>query len=343
MKSFLTDLQRQQLKTQHKRERDKRICDRIKAVLLYDKGWSRQQIAEALLLSEETVRIHINEFQSSCKLKPENGGTFSKLSDQETQKILGHLEKHTYLYVKDIISYVKLQFNVLYTVSGMNNWLKAHGFSYKKPAIIPGKVNVQAQKEWIEEFKKLKANLPQNDSICFIDGVHPTHNTKPTYGWIKRGVRKEIPTNSGRQRINISGAVDIVTKKVVYSEDYTLNADSTITFLKKLEESYPESNRVHVFCDNARYYKNKMVKQYLENSKITLHFLPSYSPNLNPIERLWKLMYEHVLYNKYYEKYCDFKKAVFGFLDNLTKPKNKFLPVLTNRITDNFQVIGTIS
>ena len=57
-----------------------------------------------------------------------------------------------------------------------------------------------------------------------MDAVHPTHNTKPSYGWIKRGERKELLSNTGRQRINISGAIDIVSKKVFLKEDETLNA-----------------------------------------------------------------------------------------------------------------------
>jgi DNA-binding NarL/FixJ family response regulator len=59
MKNFLTEIEREHLRSQHKRERDKYVCDRIKAVLLYDKGWTLMQIAEALLLSDETIRKHI--------------------------------------------------------------------------------------------------------------------------------------------------------------------------------------------------------------------------------------------------------------------------------------------
>ena len=77
---FLSDDERAQLKIQHKRERDKRICDRIKAVLLYDKDWSISAIAEVLLLSDTAIREHITEYRGSKKLKPENGGSAEKLS-----------------------------------------------------------------------------------------------------------------------------------------------------------------------------------------------------------------------------------------------------------------------
>lgn len=92
-----------------------------------------------------------------------------------------------------------------------------------------------------------------------------------------------------------------------------LNAEATISFFRKIEASYSGKKRIHVFCDNARYYKNKVVTEYLGTSKIKLHFLPSYSPNVNPIERLWKWMKERVIYNTYYREFEDFKLAVFGF------------------------------
>jgi transposase len=103
---------------------------------------------------------------------------------------------------------------------------------------------------------------------------------------LKKGVRKEILANTERARLNLSGIIDVVIHNIVIQEDQTLNAESTIRFFQKIEETYPEKKKVHVFCDNAPYYRNKAVKQYLETSKVCLHFLPPYSPNLNPIERL---------------------------------------------------------
>lgn len=342
MKDFLTPEERNKLKVQHKQERDKRICDRIKAVLLADKGWTFQQIAEALLLSDEAVSQHLQDYLTRQKLKPENGGSISKLNAEQTKSLLEHLQNHIYLYTKDIIAYVKATFGIVYTVPGMTSWLKMNGFSYKKPAVVPGKANHETQEQWIKEYEELKQNLPENEAICFIDGVHPTHNTKPTYGWIRKGERKEIPTNTGRQRLNLSGAIDIISRKVLVRQDESLNAAATIDFLKMIETAYPTAERVHVFCDNAKYYRNKHVQEYLVSSKITMHFLPPYSPNLNPIERLWKFMNEMVLYNKYYEKFADFKAAIFGFFEQLQTPPEELQEALTRRITDKFRVVGKI-
>lgn len=156
---FLSDAERTQLIAQHRRERDKRICDRIKAVLLFDKGWSVAAIAEALLLSEDAIREHVTEYRESKKLKPENGGSVEKLSIEQSEQLKQHLQRHTYLYVKDIIAYVQSTWNIAYSVPGMRNWLQRHGFSYKKPALVPGKANEEQQREWLTGYEKLRFAL----------------------------------------------------------------------------------------------------------------------------------------------------------------------------------------
>ena len=338
MKNYLDQTERQRLLEQHKRERDKRICDRIKAVLLYDKGWSYQRIAEALLITHEAVRQHTLDYEVSRKLSPSNGGSAPKLNKACQKLLITHLKDNIYTSAKEIACLVKELFDVEYTTAGMTRWLKQNGFSYKKPILVPGKVDPEAQQRWIKYDNWLKDNLLETESICFMDGVHPTHNTKPSYGWIETGVNKAILSNTGRQRINLSGAIDIDSKQIICLEDERLNTASTIRFLKTLELAYSQKEKVYLFCDNARYYRNKTVQAFLETSKIDMQFLPPYSPNLNPIECLWKLMNEQVLNNRYYEKFSHFKDEVLGFFKKLSDPLKGYLDILKRRITDNFRI-----
>lgn len=338
---FLSEQEKVQLKFQHKKERDKRICDRIKAILLYDDGWLPKDIAKVLLITDEAVRNHIEDYQTSKKLHSESGGSVEKLSKQQSLQLEAHLENHTYLYVKDIVIYVEVTFGVFYTVHGMRNWLQRHRFSYKKPAVVPGKADEEKQKEWIAEYEKLKASLPKDETICFMDGVHPTHNVQPAYGWIRKGIRKEIPSNTGRSRLNLSGIIDVIYHNVIVQNDEMLNAEATISFFQKIEKYYPNKKKVHIFCDNARYYRNKAVKKYLMTSKIVLHFLPPYSPNLNPIERLWKWMKERVIYNVYYQGFDEFKMAIMGFFSalNTLTPESTLGKTFRSRVRDKFRPI----
>ena len=79
---------------------------------------------------------------------------------------------------------------------------------------------------------------------------------------------------------------------------------------RALEQNNRSLQRIFVVADNARYYRNRTVKAFLETSKVQIIFLPPYSPNLNLIERLWRFLKKIVLYNRYYERFVDFKEAI---------------------------------
>ena len=74
----------------------------------------------------------------------------------------------------------------------MQAWLARHEFSYKKPKGVPAKLNEEKQKAFIEKYEELKASLDEDEVILFMDSVHPTQETKISYGWIKKGVEKLI-------------------------------------------------------------------------------------------------------------------------------------------------------
>ena len=123
--------------------------------------------------------------------------------------------------------------------------------------------------------------------------------------------------------------------QLVYKDYDTINGTSAVDFLKKIEASYPNNKTIHLIWDRAGYHISSEVAEYLKTSKVTVHFLPPRSPNLNAIERLWKVMHEHVSNNKVYAKFADFKKALFEFFDS-TLPRIAHL--LIDTITDNFRV-----
>ena len=89
-----------------------------------------------------------------------------------------------------------------------------------------------------------------------------------------------------------------------------------IALLQKILQSQKDE-KIHIILDNARYYHAQLVKDFLkENQRVVLHFLPAYAPNLNVIERLWKILKSQVVYNKFYLKFEEFKQAVNNFFEN---------------------------
>ena len=332
---MLTTQEREKLITRHRKERDKRICDRIKAVLAFDDGYSYTEIAHILLLDDETIRRHIDDYIREQKLSTANGGSSGKLSDRETRELTDHLQEVTYLYVKDICQYVREQYGIIFSVSGMTQWLHAHSFCYKKPHAVPAKANKDQQKRFIQAYLRLKRKAGNKEPIYFADSVHPQHQTQLTYGWILKGVRKEIATTAYQKRLNFIGAICLDGHRFIYRQVDQVNAATICDFLWQLRQKNPGKYHVHLIWDNAGYHQNNEVRVFAKELGITLHYLPPYSPNLNPIERLWKLMHESIRYNRYDGKFSEFVEATLGFFKGIGRKKC----VLRDRITDNFQIL----
>jgi transposase len=331
--AILTAKQRDYLKRKHKQERDKRICDRIKAVLAYDEGYSYTEVAEILLLDDKTIRRYVSDYLKKTKLKADHKGSRSKLDDEQSQQLVEHLLEHTYLYVKSICHYVELEFGVTYSVRGMTHWLHAQGFCYKKPHGVPAKADAQLQAEFKADYEELKTSLKPDEIICFADCSHPQHQTRLAYGWIKKGVRKAEKMTACQKRVNLIGAINLENHAVTHGVVDWVNAESIKSFLGQLSKVYSDKRVVHLIWDNAGYHKSKEIREFVKTTNIQLHYLPPYSPNLNPIERLWKIMHEQVTYNRYYEKFKDFTEAITGFFENI----EQYSEIIRSRITDNFQ------
>lgn len=328
---------REELLKQHKKGRDKRVADRIKAVLLRDDDWTLEAIADALFISHEGVRQHLKDYETSGKLKPESGGSEGFLSEEHTAKLLLHLDTHLYVKVLAICAYVQKEYKIRYSVRGMTDWLKRHDFTFHQPCGVPAKADTGAQRAFVAEYENIKKNLDDDDQIVFLDGVHPSHAVRFMRGWIRKGVRKEIPTNASQKRLNILGALNLEKMTLRRQEYDTLNSTSAIAFLTFLLAMMPKGI-LHVILDRGRYFHCAAVWAFAAaNPRLKLHYLPSYSPNINAIEPVWKIMHEHTTNNVYHPTFKAFTEKIREFFD-VTFPKNAL--AWTDRLTDNFRILG---
>ena len=336
MHKILTDLERSELVSRHKREKEKRIADRIKAVLLSDEGWTSEEIAKALFLDDSTVRLHIAKYMDYRLLTAAHKGSESLLTSAESAELSEHLTETMYLKIKDIQEHVRVTYTKELAVSTLHLWLKKHQFSYKKPKLVPMNADPIAQEAFVKHYNSLMNEAAiEGDPVLFGDSVHPTQQTRLAYGWVKQGQEKLIEVNSGRKRVNIMGALMLETMRFIYKDFETINGAAAVDFLKTIEVAYPNARTIHLIWDRAGYHTCKEVAEYLATSRVKVHFLPPRSPNLNSIEPLWKVMHEYVSNNRSYKQFKDFKKELFSFFDS-TIPN--IVDVLVNRITDNFHI-----
>ncbi len=104
----------------HDSNRDSRIQDRIKAVLLASEGQCPTMISQAFRIHESTVARHLSEYVLYKKVKAENSGSQSRLSATQTMQLIEHLTENTYFHTHPIVAYVQAEFSIRYTFAGMN-------------------------------------------------------------------------------------------------------------------------------------------------------------------------------------------------------------------------------
>jgi transposase len=336
MKIELSKEEKEELEKRHRVERDGRVRDRIKAVLLNSEGWSGEEIAQALRIHQETVYDHLKDYRTQEKLRPANGGSQSFLTSAQTEELISHLEANLYTTVHGICKYVQETYAVTYSVPGLTKWLHQHDFSYKKPHVIPSKADPVKQAEFIEHYNLLMKTTPEDEPIEFGDGVHPTMATKIGRGWIRTGQEKQIKTIASRSRINYFGSINLETMSMTVGSHETINSDSMEAHFKMLRNKYPKSPWIHLILDQGPYNKSEQTAEAAKKHRIKLHFLPTYSPNLNPIERVWKVMNEYVRNNMVFASKAEFKEALDTFFNTTW---GKIANSLKSRINDNFQIL----
>ena len=319
-----------------------RVTRRANALVLLDDGWSCQQVADALLFDDDTIRGWHKLFEqrgieglSSFDMGGSAG--FLNAAQEEALKVfVGATLPRT---TRPVGAFIAREFGLVYeSRSGLIALLHRLGLEYHKPDVIPRKLNEEKQKGFIASYHKLLNSLGDDEAVMFADAVHPTHAARPVGCWAPKQDNIAIEQTSGRERINIHGAINLETGQTRMIDVQTVDAASTISLLEAIEAMYPLLALIHVFLDNARYHHAALVQQWLARPgcRIKLHFIPAYCPHLNPIERLWGVMHRNVTHNKTYATVAQFADAALGFLRQ-TVPRD--WAGLCDSVTDNFRVI----
>ena len=169
---------------------------------------------------------------------------------------------------------------------------------------------------------RLELAKKREQLVYFVDAAHFVLGSFLGYLWCV--ARIFIPASSGRSRYNVLGAIDAVTHQLItVCNDAYINACSVCELLNRIRENAGNKIPITLVLDNARYQRCALVTELAAQLSIELLFLPSYSPNLNLIERLWKCVKKDCLNCKYYEHFSEFKDAINQSLLKVSKPENK--------------------
>jgi transposase len=200
--------------------------------------------------------------------------------------------------------------------------------------------HVRDQAEFLNTKLKPKLDDAQagHGHVFFVDAAHFVFGTFLCCLW--SFTRIYVRAASGRQRFNVLGAWNAVTRELIAVTNTTVvNTDTMCGLLRKIA-NLGLTGPITLVLDNARYQRNAVVQALAAELGLSLLFLPSYSPNLNLIERLWKFMKRRALYGRYHPTFNDFRAAIQEVQDGLS---TKHAEGLATLMTLNFQQFEDVS
>src|SRR6516164_1069762 len=231
-----------------------RLTRRANALVLLDDGWSCQEVADALLLNDDTSRNWHKLFEQrgiEGLTSFDIGGSASFLTAAQEEALKAFVGATLPRSTRQVGAFITREFGLVYeSRSGLIALLHRLGLEYHKPDVVARKLEVAKQKDFIESYDKLLNSLGDDEAVLFVDAVHPTHAARPVGCWAPKQDKLAIEQTSGRQRINIHGAIDLETGQTRIIEVETIDALSTIKLLESIEALYPMLALIHVFLDN---------------------------------------------------------------------------------------------
>jgi transposase len=326
---------RQDLEQQIRKTKDRKTADRFRVILYKADRHSHREIAQRLQMGRNQVTKIVQRYRAGglgALMTNNHQGSAPKLTAAQQQELKFELTTKIYHTAQQVIQFVQERWDLSYGLRGMHKLLKRLGFTYKKNRLVPGKADPEAQRQFVQWFDKLRAELGPDDRLYFGDAVHLKHNAEAGYAWSLIGEPHLIPTNSGRQRYNILGVYCTQTHEHLFmlTED-NINQDKVIELLKRLRDKHPGEGKIYLVLDNASYNKAHRVQEQANLNQITLKFLPPYSPNLNLIERLWKFMRKKFCKDKYRDTFAKFRKQLDTFFAELDQYHSELAELLTEK------------
>src|SRR3954451_15358877 len=333
----LTPQQRQDISERRRQAQDRRIFQRLSAVLWSDDGRSREEIAQLVGVSTRQVGQWLRIFRNKgldelCTLHYQ--GDPGRLGPAQVKRIRQEIETGVFHNAEQIRTRVEATFGVTYSASGVKDLLRRIGAGYHKVSGFFWKANVKKQKQFVRKYRRHKREAGPGTRRYFVDACHPVWGVGLLYScWLLTGQRLHVGVGNGRKRLNILGAycpddhdyVDLrLTKENITGEQF-------VQLLEKLLARHPDTEKFLLYLDNARYYSKPCVKQWLAaHREFRLVPLPAYSPNLNLIERLWKFLRKKAL-NRWHETFEEMQGAVAEVLDHLGDYRDELATLMVER------------
>lgn len=313
------------------------LIQKVSAILMVAKGQDFQWIAAIWCKSERTLYNWIAEFLHKgmdCFHVTKRAGRQSCLTKEQKQRLAQIIDQGPQNYgfptacwnsvmIKEVIA---KEFKVSYTRQYVCVVLKKLGFSWQKGKFISDKADPVEQALWrTHTWPELLATAKlQKAALLFLDEVGFPMWGSRGFTWARKGIQPLIKTSGRRKNLKVFGAIDYFSGRLIYkTEEAKLQSSSYIAFLNTLLARF--AGPIIIVHDNAPYHDSREVKDFIASQpRLFCQPLPSYSPDYNLIEYLWKKAKGRV-HNHYFPTFDSLKKYVHSVLRFFQKNASEIL------------------
>jgi transposase len=200
----------------------------------------------------------------------------------------------------------------------VRRWLHQQGLVYRRPRPVLGPQDPQYAAK-LQKIRTLLRQLPANEVAVFQDEADVHTNPKLGAMWMRRGQQADVVTPGNNSKRYLAGSLNWRTGELILTEGGRRNAELFVAHLDALRRRLRRYRVIHVICDNARFHhpqRCQKVQAYLAQwaHRVRLHFLPSYAPETNPIERVWWHLHEEITRNHRCQDIEELLELVFDWL-----------------------------
>lgn len=319
-----------------------KVRRKMEALYLKAKGLKHCEICRLCGISKPTLITYLKHYQHGGIARLKQLGYKGQASqlDAYTEPMIAYFTKHPPTTLAEAQHAIEEHTGLHRSPTQVREFLLRIGMKCRKVGHVPGKTVEPEKITEQEDFQRdeldprLEEAKAGTRKVYFMDAAHFVFRVYLGFLWCFE--RLFIPSPSGRKRFNVLGALDAVTHEMLTITNFTyINSRSVCKLLDKIAEAnHGLDLAITVFLDNVSYQKSIFVQEYAAMYGIELVFLPSYSPNLNLIERYWKFIKNQCLYSKYYPNFEQFTQAIQSCLDHSAQTHKK---QLTSLLTWNFQ------
>ena len=252
-----------------------------------------------LYLDDDTVRGWRERFRRegvrALSVFGWKGGA-SRLAPAQEAELTETLTRRLYPSTAAVMARLDQAYGVAYSKAGVIKLLHRLGFEWRKPKGLPARADVAAQEAFVAGYERLLTGLAPDEMVYFADAVHPEYQSRPAHGWVRKGEHLAVRRGKGRQRVNLAGALCLETGHCQIVEDVRITAETTVELFARLERKKPRQAPDPCHPRQCRHQPRPAAARVARpDCSIRPIYLPSYAPKLNAIERLWKVMHQHVI------------------------------------------------